>query len=357
MRTLLVVHIGGLGDVLLAVPALRALRAAYPAHEFGLLAGTDVGGVLKTCGVVDALFPLEQSFTGLLAGPERITPHLHEWLGRCDVAVAWVKDPDGTLRGTFMALGVKQIIIQSAAAAPTASGDGEDLPHQADRLLESVRGLTGDDQVSATLSLPASVMAEGATILAQNGLREVRSLVGVHPGSGSLHKCCPPELLVELLQDLEAEGYRPLLFEGPADSEVVRRLLAICSQPPLIVRNVSLQSIAGVLAHLRLYIGHDSGLSHLAALLGLPTVTLFGPTDPRRWGPRGSHTRVVTGARCHCETWSHIQACQEQPCLPLRADDVLDACRQALAAAAVHPGPSPCSAEPVMLESATFSLN
>jgi ADP-heptose:LPS heptosyltransferase len=359
LRTLLVVHIGGLGDVLLAVPALRALRSAFPAHELGLLAGTDVGGLLKTCGVVDTLFPLEQSFTGLLAGPERISLQLHDWLSRCDVAVAWVRDLDGALRGTFTSFGVKQIIVQSASAAPAASDDGEELPHQADRLLDSVKGLTGGDQAAAILSLPSSVMAEGATILARNGLRDGRPLVGIQPGSGSRHKCCPPELLVELLQGLETEGYVPLLFEGPTDGDIVRRLLAICPRSPCLVQNVRLQSVAGVLAHLQLFIGHDSGLSHLSALLGLPTVTLFGPTDPRRWAPRGPHTRIITGATCQCETWSHVQVCQEHPCLRMTAGAVLDACRQARAArCGPSPLPSPCSAEAVVLESpATFSLN
>jgi heptosyltransferase-3 len=345
--------------VLLAVPAMRALRSAFPTHELGLLAGTDVGGLLKTCGEIDVLFPLEQSFTGLLAGPERVSPQLHEWLSRCDVAVAWVTDADGALRRTFTALGVKRIIVQSALTAPVASGDGGNLPHQADRLLDSVKGLARDGQASAILSLPASVMVEGATILTQNGLRDGRSLVGVQPGSGSLHKCCPPELLVDLLQGLETEEYVPLLFEGPADGEAVRRLLAICPRPPCLVRNVRLRSVAGVLAHLQLFIGHDSGLSHLAACLGLPTVTLFGPTDPRRWAPRGPHTRVVAGVRCQCENGSHVQACKEQPCLRMTTDAVLEACRQARAACSgPSPLPSPCSAKAVMLESpATFSLN
>nr|MBA2253284.1 glycosyltransferase family 9 protein [Nitrospirales bacterium] len=79
-------------------------------------------------------------------------------------------------------------------------------------------------------------------------------------------------------------------------------------------------------AHADRFIGHDSGLTHLAACLQVPTVALFGPTDPIRWAPRGSHVRVVTGISCRCQGWEAVRLCDEKPCLQITLEQVISAC-------------------------------
>ena len=74
----------------------------------------------------------------------------------------------------------------------------------------------------------------------------------------------------------------------------------------LVVQNQDLVSISRILLHAKLFIGHDSGLTHLAAALGIATVVLFGPTDPGQWAPRGDHVAVVRGNECHCSDWDAV---------------------------------------------------
>jgi ADP-heptose:LPS heptosyltransferase len=76
-----------------------------------------------------------------------------------------------------------------------------------------------------------------------------------------------------------------------------------------------------------LFIGHDSGITHLSALLGVPTVVLFGPTYPQRWAPTGPHVSILKGPPCACSDWQAIRCCEEKPCLDISAEDILS-CRR-----------------------------
>jgi ADP-heptose:LPS heptosyltransferase len=80
--------------------------------------------------------------------------------------------------------------------------------------------------------------------------------------------------------------------------------------------------MAGVIAHANTFVGHDSGLTHLAAALHVPTIALFGPTDPRRWAPRGPHVKVVSGASCRCHGWEAVRACVEKTCLQITPEQI-----------------------------------
>jgi ADP-heptose:LPS heptosyltransferase len=70
-----------------------------------------------------------------------------------------------------------------------------------------------------------------------------------------------------------------------------------------------------VLAQASLFVGQDSGVTHLAGLMGVRTVALFGPTDPARWAPSGPKVTVLQGAPCLCQSWSDVSRCEGKPCL------------------------------------------
>ncbi len=114
----------------------------------------------------------------------------------------------------------------------------------------------------------------------------------IHPGSGSTAKCWPAENWTELIGLLPAPV---VLLEGPADAGVCDRVRARLSVPGSILRaaGLSLLESAALLEQSSLFVGNDSGISHLAAALGLPTVAVFGPTDPSVWAPLGRHVAVV----------------------------------------------------------------
>lgn len=110
----------------------------------------------------------------------------------------------------------------------------------------------------------------------------------IHPGSGSSAKNWPLERFVKLSEGLEASGHRVVWILGPAEGD-----FGVASADAAVMRDPPLSTLAATLFRAGLYIGNDSGVSHLAGALGTPTVALFGPTSPRVWGPDGSSVQTV----------------------------------------------------------------
>jgi hypothetical protein len=112
----------------------------------------------------------------------------------------------------------------------------------------------------------------------------------LHPGSGSHRKNWPRERFLALAEELQSRMCSTAWLLGPAEEEWMPPARAA------VLRPASPMELARNLAGARLHIGNDSGVSHLAAALGVPTVAIFGPTDPRVWAPQGEQVRVATGA-------------------------------------------------------------
>jgi heptosyltransferase III len=317
-RTILILHPGALGDILLAVPALRALSRRYPPHEIVLVASATVSRLLWECGLVDHWIPWEgQVCLGLFSEPSYLPEELQPWLSRCDLAVAWLEDKAGALESLFHGMGVARIRIQSPFS------HGLRARHQSDRFLETLNETAGGIVSEVSVRVPAHLLEGGQDFLDDPSISPEQSLVLVHPGSGSIHKCIEPERMARLIEGLRKKGMCPVVLEGPADREVVDHVRHLVTQPPLVLRELDLCRLAGVLAQVTAYIGHDSGVTHLAALLGVRTIALFGPTDPHRWAPRGRHVTILRGDPCTCESWEAVKKCVDKPCLQVTPDEIL----------------------------------
>jgi heptosyltransferase-3 len=114
--------------------------------------------------------------------------------------------------------------------------------------------------------------------------------LALHPGSGSARKNWPAHRFAELARRLSPDAPW-LLVEGPADRGAVAPLETLPGA--VVVRNAPPRVLGALLARSRAYVGNDSGVTHLAAAWGAPTVALFGPTDPAVWAPEGSHLAVA----------------------------------------------------------------
>ena len=341
--TILILHPGSLGDVLLALPTIRALRAAFPTHQIGLIAGSGVGSLLVAGGEIDRLFPLEhRGLADLMAGAAHATPELRSWLSRCALALGWVADPDDELRSTLSELGAGRVILRSPLSGALRA------VHQADRLLETVGDLVPLGTYDWSLELPPKLAAEGAARIAMLRSGARGPVVAIHPGSGSRYKCAEPALLGDLVEWCRTRGALPLVVGGPADEQHVAAVASSCRSRPIILAGEDLVTMAGILSHAALFVGHDSGLTHVTAALHVPTLALFGPTAISRWAPRGRHVTVLTGDACRCEGAAAVSSCRERPCLRVPFDRLTNACERWLQPlwhtpwAAASDDPSPC---------------
>jgi heptosyltransferase-2 len=119
-------------------------------------------------------------------------------------------------------------------------------------------------------------------------------VLGLHPGSGGAHKLWPLAGWQAVLAWAAQQSVSCLVISGPAEAERVPTLLQDPSLPPWpCVRQMPLPQVAALLARCQMVLGHDSGVTHLAAAVGTTTLALFGPTDPCMWGPRSQRACVL----------------------------------------------------------------
>ena len=320
-RTIVMIHPGGLGDVLLAVPTMARLRTRFPNHRLVLCVEDQIARLLLECHIIDAWTSVQgRACADLFAGANSVMGQVRTWLEVCDLAVGWMQDLDGELSETLKAVGVREVIMRSPFSTAIRA------THQRDRFLEAINEAPSDDEGDVLLTMTEPLLHLGRACLEAAGLSIGQSLVVIHPGSGSAHKCVAPELLASVVVALQISGATPVILEGPADREPVERFLQACVNPPIVLKGLDVRTFAGVLAQARLFVGQDSGVTHMAGLMGVRTVALFGPTDPARWAPRGAHVTVVQGTPCLCQSWGDVSQCEEKPCLAIRQDHLVALC-------------------------------
>lgn len=318
-RKVVVIHPGGLGDVLLSSNALAAIRAGFPQQELILCAGPDVGHLLVHCGVVDHTLPIESDrVRALFSGKSGMSASRQEFFRQCDLFVGWLSDHDGSLRHSLQAFGIPRLILQSPAEA-----EGR---HQSDRFLQTLKAeIVVENKASLSLRLPEYVRQAGVSALHSAGVSLTVPMIICHPGSGSVHKCVKVDRWNAIIRGCLDRQLLPVIVLGPADEQVAVAIRQAGLPDLPMIHPQSATVLAAILAQAQGYIGHDSGVTHLAALLEVPTVAMFGPTDPQRWAPRGAHVAVVKGDYCKCSGWDAVRACGEKSCLNVNQDEVFGA--------------------------------
>lgn len=258
-RRILVVHTGGIGDFLLFCPSLLRLREAGPVTLAGYRERLNLAVV--TGIAEDAVDLDDMGFESVFSEPSGT---LRRFLARFDRAVVWMKD-DGAIARAFEACGVGDVRV-----FPGLPPEGW-ARHASEYYAEQL-GL--GELPPFRLPIEAS---------------ETPHDVLIHPGSGGKKKNWPMERFAEVAEGLTQLGRSVEWIRGSAE-ETLRF-------PPdaRVVETLSLVTLARELAATRLYLGNDSGVTHLAAACGCRTVATFGPTDPSVWAPHGENVAVVQG--------------------------------------------------------------
>lgn len=260
-RTLFV-HTGGIGDFLLACPALSALSAEGPVDLLGDPARLKMAGA---AGIAAASHDIDRAEFHTIFS--EISDGLRRFLGQYGRAVVWMRDDDGSIREGLRDCGVGDVVLEPGL--PPAAW----RRHASEYYLERL-GLP--PTLLPRMEFPAST--------------EEYEIV-LHPGSGSRDKNWPAERFLELAKCIEARGRDVVWCLGPAereDLELLERLGTTKRLPAL-----SLVELGSVLSAAGGYVGNDSGITHLAGAVGCPVVALFGVTDPRVWAPLGEHVHVL----------------------------------------------------------------
>jgi ADP-heptose:LPS heptosyltransferase len=287
-RRVLVLRPGAIGDTLLAAPALVALRGRYPGRLVQVVGNERALPVLAAMGLADAWLAFgDPAVTRLFMAGD---PPPGDPFRPLEAAVAWCADTDGALARSLGRRGAAQPVI-----APSRPPPGQDV-HVARHLLRTLAplGVAVDRPLEVPeTKVPDEVRASAEADLAIAGLAG-RAFAVVHPGSGSPTKNWPPEHFAVLIERLAVQhGLAALMLAGPADADATGRVQAGLREPVPVLTERPLLVLADVLRLARVFLGNDSGLSHLAGMVGTPTLVLFGPSDPALWSPLGGRVRVV----------------------------------------------------------------
>ncbi len=272
MKRILVLRGGALGDFIVTLPALRLLRQRWPSAQIELVGNARAAELGLIASLLNAVHAQAEARWSQLYTSAPLTAEFQTWLDRFDLIVNFWPDPDGELRHHFAHRDDSSFIASDARVTTQPA---------AAHFCAALRplGLATADYASR-LCFPRTLHAEATRRLA--GLE---NFIALHPGSGSARKNWPPERWAEFASRLRE---RLLIVTGEAEGQPPHwpNTETICQ-----AHNWPLPVLGAALAQCRQFIGHDSGISHLAAAAGAPCVLLFGPTDPSIWAPPG--TRVI----------------------------------------------------------------
>jgi hypothetical protein len=306
---LLLLHPGGLGDVILSLPAVALLREKFPAGRITMAGNTDylVPVVRRYVDKVVSLSALP--LHGIYAGAVLPDSELRFWKS-FDQIISWTGSDDPGFVQRLKTICPTALI---GAWRPVLN----DSRHVSRLFIDSLgkEMASGRKAARAAICVNRQEAAQGTRWLADQGWNAKDPLVVLHPGAGSKSKRWPLPRFISLARHLiRAEGKRLLVVEGPAEEGLARGVKqALNEDGTMVAESLALSLLASVLLKSEFFIGNDSGIAHMAAALGIPVVVLFGATLPQHWAPLGPDVRILRKAEncTGCVSNSNVHTCLE----------------------------------------------
>lgn len=276
---ILILRGGAIGDFIVTLPVLQTLLARWPDAEIEIWGYPHIADLAVAAGLAKKVVSLDRAeMVRFFVPVPDFAPGQEAAIQSFDLILNYLHDPEGQIRSNLHMAGAKQVLSGSPIIK---------RGHAVDFLLEPLMALAlYETGLAPALDLPKTTLDRGAARLRSLGIRGAP--VTIHPGSGSPSKNWPLDRYIELARALRSRGREVLLVLGEADAPL-RPVLDATLPPSEYPRldTLPLTDLAATLAHSALHIGNDSGITHLAAAVGIPVVALFGPTDPATWSPRG----------------------------------------------------------------------
>jgi heptosyltransferase-2 len=293
-----------LGDAIMALPALRAVRSRFPEAEIAILARPYVADIYRDQQICNRLILYDASgaHAGVL-GRERLAAELRAQ--KFDAALllqnafdaAWLAWRARISERIGYARDGRSLLLTKPIAVPRP---GEIPAHEKFYYLELLRRAGWIDALVdesfVTLNVSEHNRARAAEFLAQSGVRprSLRIAIGAGASYGSA-KCWPPARFAELANRLQSQTDADFILFGTAtEAAVTGAIAAEMRRPPIDLTNeTAVADLPALLSQCHLFIGNDSGAMHVAAAVGLPVVAVFGPTDPNGTAPVTPRCNIV----------------------------------------------------------------
>jgi ADP-heptose:LPS heptosyltransferase len=275
---ILVIHHGALGDVVSTFPALLRLKKSY--GSIAIICQSSIGQLAEELDIVDKWFPLEAAAFATLYS-SHIDPIVKNILLSYRKIILFSRSRP--LEKTLLSISENEVY-----RIPPRPDLGEKI-HVTQHILSNIvrYRLLQESDKNTRMMLSLSVYSDRRTP------QYDPSKIIIHPGSGSRKKCWPISNFVKVASSIDANGKQPEFILGPAEYDLYDILLQSKRLNAKVHKIERLTELTGLLKTGGGFIGNDSGVSHLAAFIGLPTVAVFGPSDPEIWKPMGRAVNVV----------------------------------------------------------------
>jgi heptosyltransferase-2 len=285
INRILVIRGGALGDFVLTLPALKALRGAHPNAGIEILGYPHIAAIADKRFYADAVRSIEYAaLSRFFARGSDFPSELRDYFAGFDLILSYLYDPDGIFEGNLRRCGAQNILRGPSKIVSGMSA--------AEQLAQPVRELG----ISVTDFAPRIFSSAEDREFACGFLENCESsILSIHPGSGSERKNWPTEFWIEFVTAVLRESSRSILIvSGEADESAMQQLRPLFEGDPRVrfAHALPLPHLAAILSS-STFIGHDSGISHLAAAAGARSIILFGPTDPNIWAPQNKNVTVL----------------------------------------------------------------
>jgi N-acetylglucosaminyldiphosphoundecaprenol N-acetyl-beta-D-mannosaminyltransferase len=291
---ILCVQWADIGDVVLTTPALSALREAHPGAHIGLLTTPAAAAVVRGTGLVDSIYTLPRFrifrretltvFSAIRRDRYDAVLYFHRLTTR---AGAWKYAALGYFSGAKQRVGLDN--GRGGFLTDRAPDPGFDAEHQSDAWLK-VAALLGANPAPRPLTVAREPFP----------LPDAPKRIAIHAGSGgfSTARRWSPQELASAADTLAGELDAQIIVVGTSDDDTPELLRHLKSPALDLTGKTTIPQLAGVLSQCDLYLGSDSGVTHVAAASGTPTVAVFGPTNDRAYRPLGNSVVVRTLPEC-----------------------------------------------------------
>ena len=272
-----------IGDCVMAMPAIESLARAFPYAHIHAFTGRHSAPVLRASAFISRVY----------ITPDQMTPSRVPGL-------AWNLRTAG--HDWIVVLDRSRLVVAAARSANPARlvtiPRGKNRPqHEIDVYLDAV-GRVG---VKPATSVPIIDVPDDAREAARSALAGIESRYAViqpggaeNPGTTMLHKRWPPDRHAAVVRQLSARGMRTVLTGGESDADLCERIARESGANAFsLAGKLDLMGTAAAIQTATLYLGTDTGVSHLAAAVETPSIVIFGPTNPERYAPRGEKVVVL----------------------------------------------------------------
>jgi ADP-heptose:LPS heptosyltransferase len=306
-RNILVIDFGQLGDVVMSLPALRAIRERFPPARITVVVGRPGGEIIEMSGYADATIEVDR--VGLRDGSKplsvlrifRVVKDVRQ--RKFDFVIDLHSFSETNLLGFFSGApkrlfsrrpGRSLDFLANFTPKPAVDKNDPDQ-HLIDRYLEVLVPLGIKDSPRVPRLMTAVEDDHAIDAMLRKAKAEMGiPLVGLFPGAGHPGRCWPLEQFAHLADFLiRNDGVRPIIFIGPEERHLVSHMRALFPTSCVILEKLSIPQLAAAQARLAVFVSNDTGPVHIAAAVGTPIVVLIDLPRPHAYVPTGASQRLI----------------------------------------------------------------